>query len=100
MSDAAPGGAAHFGSCCRELKEALAGEGFDPLVTVSDTGVLYLTVGLVDSEDAGAVGVGDGVDGEGGSALVDHPMFFCPFCGAKLQTAEDVKEKLAGKPTR
>lgn len=99
MSDAAPSGAANFGSCCRELKEALAGEGFDPLVTVSDTGVLYLTVGLVDSDEAEPVALGDGSDGAGGSALVDHPMFFCPFCGAKLQTAEDVKEKLAAKPT-
>jgi hypothetical protein len=86
VTGATTSGATEFGSCCTELKEALAAEGFDPLVTVAESGVLYLTVGLVDDEDD-----------EGGSALVDHPMFFCPFCGTRLQTAEDVKEKLASK---
>jgi len=78
-----PVGSGGFGSCCGELKEALAGEGFDPLVTVGDNGVIYLTVGLVDGED------------DDGAALVDHPMFFCPFCGTRLQAREEVKEKLA-----
>lgn len=72
-----------FGSCCRELSEALAAEGFDPLLTVGENGVIYLTVGLVDADDA-----------EGSAALVDHPMFFCPFCGTRLQSAEEVKNKL------
>lgn len=76
-----------LGSCCNELAEALAGEGFDPLVTVNENGVIYLTVGLVDADD------GDG------DALVDHPMFFCPFCGTRLQTAEDVRRKLTAEPT-
>ena len=39
-----------------------------------------MTVGLVDLE-------GD----EPG--LVDHPLFFCPFCGTKLQSVEDVRAK-------
>jgi hypothetical protein len=25
--------------------------------------------------------------------MVDHPVFFCPFCGAKLQTPEEVDAK-------
>lgn len=69
-----------FGSCCDELKEAMAGEDFEPLITEGDDGVLYLAVGLLDLED----------DEPG---MVDHPMFFCPFCGTRLQTAEDVQSK-------
>jgi hypothetical protein len=26
--------------------------------------------------------------------LVDHPLFFCPFCGSKLQTPDEVKAKV------
>jgi hypothetical protein len=25
--------------------------------------------------------------------MVDHPVFFCPFCGTQLQTVEDVRAK-------
>jgi hypothetical protein len=69
-----------FGSCCDELKEAMSGEDFEPLITVADNGVLYLSVGLVEMED----------DEPG---MVDHPLFFCPFCGAKLQSPADVRAK-------
>ena len=69
-----------FGSCCDELAEAMSGEEFEPLITVGDDGVLYMSVGLVelDNEEPG---------------MVDHPVFFCPFCGKGVQTAEDVKAK-------
>lgn len=70
-----------FGSCCEELKEALEGGDFEPLVTVGSDGVIYMTVGLVDLED----------DEPG---LVDHPLFFCPFCGTGLQTPEEVRAKV------
>ena len=66
-----------FGSCCKELKEAMSGEEFEPLITVGEDGVLYMSVGLVELEDE-----------EPG--MVDHPVFFCPFCGKGLQTPEDV----------
>ena len=69
-----------FGSCCTELKEAMSGDEFEPLITVADSGVLYMSVGLVDMED----------DEPG---MVDHPMFFCPFCGTRVQTVEDVRVK-------
>jgi hypothetical protein len=39
-----------------------------------------------------AVGLIDLEEDEPG--LVDHPLFFCPFCGTKLQTAEEVKAKV------
>lgn len=70
-----------FGSCCEELKEAMSGENFDPLITVADTGVLYMSVGVIDMDD----------DDEPG--MLDHPVYFCPFCGTKLQTPEDVIAK-------
>ncbi len=70
-----------FGSCCEELKEALDGGDFEPLITVGQDTVIYMTVGLVDLED----------DEPG---LVDHPLFFCPFCGTKLQTPEEVRAKV------
>jgi hypothetical protein len=74
-----------FGSCCAELKEALAGEDFDPLITENEDGILYMAVGLIDldNEEPG---------------MVDHPIFFCPFCGSKLQTAEEVKAKVEQDP--
>ena len=69
-----------FGSCCDELKEAMSGEDFEPLITVGEGGILYMSVGLIEMED----------DEPG---MIDHPVFFCPFCGTKLQTTEDVREK-------
>jgi len=74
-------GTTKFGSCCEELKEALEGGDFEPLITVGPDTVIYMTVGLVDLE-------------EEEPGLVDHPMFFCPFCGTKLQTPEEVREKV------
>ena len=69
-----------FGSCCTELKEAMSGEEFEPLITVGEDGVLYMSVGLVelDNEEPG---------------MVDHPVFFCPFCAKRLQTPEEVRAK-------
>ena len=72
--------ATKFGSCCEEMKEALEGGDFEPLITVGADEVIYMTVGLVDLE-------------EDEPGLVDHPLFFCPFCGTKLQSAEDVRAK-------
>lgn len=73
----------NFGSCCKELKEAMSGDEFEPLITVAEDGVLYMSVGLVDLED----------DEPG---MVDHPLFFCPFCGRRVQTAEEVRAKTGG----
>jgi hypothetical protein len=70
-----------FGGCCPELEEAMAGQDFEPLITEGDDGVLYMAVGLIDL-------------GDEESGRVDHPLFFCPFCGTKLQTANEVKAKV------
>ena len=77
-------GGTNFGSCCEELKEALQGGDFEPLITVGTDQVIYMTVGLVDLE-------------EDEPGLVDHPLFFCPFCGSKLQTPEEVRAKTGGE---
>ena len=75
-----------FGSCCDELKEALAAEGFEPYVTIGEDGLLYLSVGevVVDADQRG---------------YVDHPIFFCPFCGTKLQDREEVMARLNTEDT-
>jgi hypothetical protein len=75
----------NFGTCCDELKDAMSGEEFEPLITVGDDGVLYMSVGLVDLQDEDEPG------------MVDHPMFFCPFCGTELQSEEDVRTKTGGE---
>jgi hypothetical protein len=73
-----------FGSCCAELKDAMSGEEFEPLLTVGDDGVLYMSVGLIDLEQEEEPG------------MVDHPIFFCPFCGKGLQTVDEVRAKTGG----
>lgn len=76
--------ASKFGTCCAELKDAISGDDFEPLITIGDDDVLYLSVGIV---HVGA----DEEDDE--PAMVDHPLFFCPFCGAKVQSPDEVKAK-------
>ena len=73
-----------FGGCCEELREAIAGEDFEPLITQGDDGILYMAVGLIELEDE-----------EPG--MVDHPVFFCPFCGTKVQDADVVKAQLSSE---
>ncbi|WP_244534653.1 hypothetical protein [Hyphomicrobium sp. CS1GBMeth3] len=80
MTIEAAGGNGGFGTCCPDLADAMSGEEYEPLITVGDDGVLYMSVGLVELEDE-----------EPG--MVDHPVFFCPFCGKGLQTPDDVKAK-------
>ena len=72
--------AAEFGSCCESLKDAMKSDEFEPLIAVVN-GVLYMSVGLL---EAG----GDEAD------TVDHPMFFCPFCGKGVQTEAEVEAKV------
>ena len=87
MADANDNTAAEskFGKCCDGLKDALAGEDFDPLIAEAEDGVLYMAVGLIEMED----------DEPG---MVDHPLFFCPFCGTKLQDEEEVKKLIGDEP--
>jgi hypothetical protein len=70
-----------FGSCCVELKEAMSGQDFEPLIVEGPDGILYMSVGIVDLEDEDEPG------------MVDHPLLFCPFCGTRVQTIEEVQAK-------
>jgi hypothetical protein len=75
--------AKQFGSCCEGLKDALTNTEFEPLIAVDDdTGVLYMSVGIMDAER------------EDEPNMVDHPVYFCPFCGTQLQTEEEVEAKM------
>ena len=74
------GAAPQFGACCSHLKEAMSGADFEPLINVGEDGVLYISVGLIDLE------------GEE-PGIVDHPLYFCPFCGSGLQTVDEVQAK-------
>jgi hypothetical protein len=71
----------NFGSCCEELKQVMSGEEFEPLITVGGDGVLYMSVGLIDIE-------------EDEPGMLDHPVFYCPFCGHQVQDVEEVRTKI------
>ena len=73
-----------FGTCCDVLKDAMSDQDFDPLIAVGDDGILYMSVGLVDVEEA-----------EPG--MVDYPVLFCPFCGKGLQTEAEIDAKNGGR---
>jgi hypothetical protein len=79
MADNASG---KFGNCCESLKDAMGSEEFEPLIAQDEDGVLYMSVGMLDTET------------EEDPNMVDHPVYFCPFCGTKLQTPEDVDAKV------
>ena len=49
-----------------------------------EDGILYMAVGLIELED----------DEPG---MVDHPVFFCPFCGTKVQDAEVVRAQITSE---
>jgi hypothetical protein len=80
----AQGASGNFGECCESLKDAMQGEDFEPLIAVDDDGVLYMSVGLL------------GLEGHQDEAnTIDYPVFFCPFCGTKLQSPEEIDAKSA-----
>lgn len=81
MAEEKSDGTERFGSCCEELKQVMSGEEFEPLITVGNDGILYMSVGLVDMD-------------EDEPGMVDHPVFFCPFCGSQVQDPEAVREAL------
>ncbi len=73
-----------FGSCCKELKEAMTTVP-NPLIFVEeDCSVLYMSVGYVKTQE--------------GIGWMDHAVLFCPFCGTRLQSSEEIKAK-AGTPS-
>ena len=80
-------GTGKFGGCCEILKDVLESDEFEPLIAADEDGILYMSIGVVD------------VEKEDEPNMVDHPVFFCPFCGTKLQTPAEVDAKTGGRPT-
>ncbi len=76
--------AAEFGSCCDDLKHAMTVPP-NPLFRISESGGLYLTVGYVQSDE--------------GIGWMDQAVIFCPFCGKRLQSKEDIQIKSAQAPS-
>ncbi|EMK02352.1 hypothetical protein LEP1GSC192_3032 [Leptospira sp. B5-022] len=60
------------------MKEAMTAPR-NSLFDVSDTNVLYLAVGYIQTED--------------GPGWFDQAVLFCPFCGTALQTKEEILRK-------
>ncbi len=50
----------------------------------SEEGVLYLTVGAVETEQ--------------GTGWMDQTVLFCPFCGRELQTRDEIRLKAGSGP--
>jgi hypothetical protein len=67
-----------FGSCCKELQDAMTVPP-NSLLRIAEWGVLYLTVGYLQSEQ--------------GLGWMDQAVIFCPFCGRQLQSREEIKLK-------
>ncbi len=66
-----------FGKCCKGLKDAFEQTPYSFFRIDHD--VLYMSVGYVETEQ--------------GARFYDHAMLFCPFCGDRLQTEEEIKRK-------
>jgi len=75
-----------FGTCCKELSSIMAGDEFDPLIGVRDNNILFMAVGF---------GIEDIETDDEALLTVDHPVFYCPFCGTKLQDPEAVAAQLS-----
>lgn len=71
-----------FGGCCEDLARAMD-EVPEPFFRVEDSGVLYMSVGCVRTDD--------------GFGYYDAAVRFCPFCGTEVQTAEEIRAR-AGAP--
>jgi hypothetical protein len=65
-----------FGECCKDLHDAMNSPP-NSFFFVSEEGVLYQTVGYVDTEE--------------GPGWFDQAVLYCPFSGHKLQDKDEIK---------
>ncbi len=68
-----------FGTCCNDLADCMAQP--NSTFRVEDTGVLYLSIAYVETDE--------------GLGWFDHAAVFCPFCGIQLQTREQIADSSA-----
>jgi hypothetical protein len=61
-----------FGTCCKDMGNALTLPEQRFLFTDEGTSVLFLTIGRVKTDQ--------------GTGWLDQAVLFCPFCGTQLQT--------------
>jgi hypothetical protein len=66
-----------FGECCKDLKDAFE-QPPNSFFRIDDD-VLYMSIGYVQTEQ--------------GAGFYDQAVLFCPFCGERLQTKEEIKRK-------
>jgi hypothetical protein len=66
-----------LGECCKALNDALTVPHKSHFFE-EDSGIYYVTIGAVQ------------VDGE--TAWLDQALRYCPFCGASVQTDEQIQE--------
>ena len=67
-----------LGNCCKDMADARTA-GTESFFRIETNGVLYLTVGMVMTEQ--------------GPGYFDQAVLFCPFCGAALQTKEEIARR-------
>jgi hypothetical protein len=66
--------------CCTDMANALDGVP-NSFLRVEDNGVLYLTVGYVQTAE--------------GTGFFDQAVLFCPFCGLRLQGSDEIRRAAA-----
>jgi len=64
----------------------MASDEFDTLIAVRDNNILFMSVGFA---------IDDTETEDEALLTVDHPVFYCPFCGTKLQDPEAVAAQLS-----
>ncbi|HRD77818.1 MAG TPA: hypothetical protein PK264_18085 [Hyphomicrobiaceae bacterium] len=75
-----------LGTCCSTMADAIGSPDFEPLISIGDDdGVLYISVGLVNTEDTKP-------------GLVEFPLLFCPFCGTAVQTDSEIEQRTGHAP--
>jgi hypothetical protein len=65
----------NFGDCCKDLKDAMTSPP-NSFFRVEENGVLYLTVGYIATQQ--------------GPGWFDQAVIFCPFCGQKIQSKDEI----------
>ena len=66
-----------FGDCCKDLRDAFE-QPPNSFFRVDDE-VLYLSIGYAQTDK--------------GTGFFDQAVIFCPFCGSRLQTRDEIRKK-------